>query len=402
MSAVSAGESASHDRIRLLFVTPSLYVGGAERQLVQLVQNLDPARYLITVAVFVAAEVATQEGFYRQVSGLPNVTLATLSRGSRFDLVGPLFSLVRLIRARQIQVIHTFLSLPSTFGVVASRLTGVPIVASAIRDSRDIGLVYRICRILQAHTANILVSNSGAGFDNRFRRRRANFRVIGNGLDLRRFDVRPEAVANLRRELGLSRFTQLVGMTATLSGFKDHEAFLRVAEKVVAERPETGFLVIGDGPNRTSLEALTARLGLAGNVVFTGYRSDVDVLTGMLDVACLFTNFRVISEGLPNAVMEAMACSVPVVATRGGGTVEIVHDGVEGFLVAENDVGISAQLVLRLLKDESLRRRLGAQGRASIEANFSLAACIARYEELYCQVLGASPEKLSKSGLPGR
>lgn len=388
--------------IRLLFVTPSLYVGGAERQLVQLVRNLDQTRYALTVAVFIGPETATQKGFYAQVSQQPNVSLKVLTRNGRFDLIGPVLSLVRLIRAQDIQVMHTFLSLPSTFGVIASWLTGVPIIASAIRDSRDLGIVYRICRVIQACTADILVSNSEAGFDNRFRRRRANFRVIGNGIDLRRFEPRPNVVARLHEEFQLSRFRQLVGMVATLSGFKDHEAFLQLAAKVVAERPGTGFLVVGDGPNRSALEARVAELGLTGDVVFTGYRSDIDTLTGMLDVACLFTNYRVISEGLPNAVMEAMACSVPVVATQGGGTGEVLHDGVEGYLVAENDVDISAGLVLRLLKDETLRSTLGRQGRLSIEKSFSLDGCIARHESLYRHVLNMDHRSTNRSGFAGR
>ena len=187
----------------------------------------------------------------------------------------------------------------------------------------------------------------------------------------------------------LSRFTHLVGMVATLSDFKDHAAFLQIAARVVAERPQTGFLVIGDGPNRAALEALSAQLGLDSNVVFTGYRPDVDTLTGLLDVACLFTNYRVISEGLPNAVLEAMACGVPVVATDDGGTVEILHDGVEGFLVAENDVEMSVRRILELLDDEELRHSMGQRGRAAIAANFSIGVCVSRYEALYHQLLVA-------------
>lgn len=379
MSAVS--------RIRLLFVTPSLCIGGAERQLVQLLQNLDPERYAITVAVFVGAEQAGQKGFYRQVSDLPNVSLTVLTRSGRFDLLGPVRSLVRLIRTERIQVMHTFLNLASTFGLVAAKIAGVPIVASAIRDSQDVNIVYRLCRIVQAWGADILVSNSEAGFDNRFRRRRANFRVIANGIDLRRFDPQPELVVKLREELQLSRFTHLVGMTATLSDFKDHTAFLEIAARVVAERPKTGFLVIGDGPNRAALEALSGQLKITDNIVFAGYRRDIDTLTGLLDVACLFTNYRVITEGLPNAVMEAMACKVPVVATDGGGTVELLHEGVEGHLVMSNNVDIATRLILNLLTDDTLRHTMGERARIAIETKFSLATCVSRYEGLYQQAL---------------
>lgn len=375
------------DRLRLLFVIPSLYIGGAERQLVQLVQNLDPERYVITVAVFIGPDVATQEGFYKQLASLPNVSLAVVSRRGRFDVVGPVISLVRLIRARNIQLMQTFLNLASTFGLVAARIAGIPILASAIRDSRDIGFVYRVCRILQAYGTDILLSNSEAGFDNRFRRRRHNFRVIGNGMDLRRFEPQPATAERLREELDLSRYGHLVGMVATLSAFKDHDAFLHIAARVVSTRPDTGFLIIGDGPRRAALEALSVGLDLARNVIFTGYRNDIDTLTGMLDVACLFTNYRVISEGLPNAVMEAMACAVPVVATHGGGTVELLRDGIDGYLVADNDVDVSVARILQLLEDPTLRRTMGRNGRMTIEDKFSLDACVARHEAMYAELL---------------
>jgi glycosyltransferase involved in cell wall biosynthesis len=375
------------DPIRLLLVTPSLCIGGAERQLVELLQNLDPQRYVITVAVFIGADQVSQKGFYQQVSDLPNVSLRVLNRRGRFDVFGPVLSLVQLIRSEQIQLIHTFLNLASTFGLLAAKITGVPIVASAIRDSQDVSRIYRPCRVAQAWGSDVLVSNSAAGFNNRFRRWRANFKVIFNGIDLRRFEPRNELLANLREEFRLSRFDHLVGMVATVSDFKDHTAFLKVAAQVVSEMPRTGFLVIGDGPNRAAVEALSVQLRLGDNVVFTGYRHDVDVLTKLLDVACLFTNYRIISEGLPNAVMEAMACCIPVVATDDGGTVEIVSNGVEGFLVSHNDETIAADFVLRLLRDKSLRQSMGRLGRESIELKFSVAAFVSQYESLYQQLL---------------
>jgi glycosyltransferase involved in cell wall biosynthesis len=133
------------------------------------------------------------------------------------------------------------------------------------------------------------------------------------------------------------------------------------------------------------------RLGVAEHVVFTGHRHDVDTLTGMLDVACLFTNHQIIDEGLPNAVMEAMACGVPVVATRGGGTPELMTDGVEGYLVTGNDLDESRNRVLALLEDEALRRAMGARGRARAETQFNLAACAAAYEALYASLLPEPP-----------
>lgn len=380
-------QARASEPLRLLFLTPSLHSGGAERQLVELLRQLDPRRYHLVVVTFDDAGRKEGAGFYANVEALSHVRLLSLGRQGRFDVFGPLLRLRRLLREERIEVMHAFLNLASSFGMVTSWLTGVPIVASAIRSSRDPNLLYRLCVAAQARGCDYLVSNSEAGFDNRFRRRRANFRVIGNGLDLSRFTPRPEAAARLRAELGLGRFTQCVGMVASLSEFKDHEAFLDVAARVAAARPGTGFLVIGGGPRRAVVEAHAKRLGLTQQVVFTGHCREVDVLMGLLDVACLFTNHRIVEEGLPNAVMEAMACGVPVVATRGGGTPELMTDGVEGFLVTDNDIAESSARVLALLEDEALRREMGARGRARAQARFSLDACVAAYEALYASLL---------------
>lgn len=373
--------------VRLLFITPSLRGGGSERQLVELVKRLDPARHAITIATMTPRSDAAHTGYYADVEALAHVRLVELPRSGELDIVGPVLALVRLIRRERIEVIHSFLNLASTFGMVAARLTGVPIVASAIRDSRDPGLIYRLCRVAQSRGTDYLVSNSEAGFDNRFSRRRPNFRVIGNGLDMTRFTSRPEVQARLREQLGLARFRHLVGMVASLTEFKDHEAFIELAARVVAQRQDTGFLVIGDGPRRAVVEALSEKLGLGRHVVFTGFLKEVDALTGMLDVACLFTNYRVISEGLPNSVMEAMACGVPVIATAGGGTPELLSHGVEGFLVDDNDLQKASLYLRRLLDDAELRRAMGERGRQVMSARFSLDACMAAYEQLYAGCL---------------
>lgn len=387
VAAVSAVPLCRDGAVRLLFITPSLQSGGSERQLVQLVKHLDPDRYAITLATLTSRHGAGNAGFYPEVDALPHVRLVELPRRGRLDIAGPLLALVRLIRQERIEVVHSFLNLGSTFGMVAARLAGVPIVASAIRDSRDPGLMYRLCRIAQARSTDFFISNSEAGFDNRFARRRPNFRVIGNGLDMERFRPRPDVQAHLRGQLGLEKFRHLVGMVASLTDFKDHEAFIELAARVVAQRPRTGFLIIGDGPRRAVIETLVAERGLGGHVVFTGFLADVDVLTSMLDVACLFTNYRIITEGLPNAVMEAMACGIPVIATRGGGTVELMRDGVEGFLVEDNEPGMSERRLAQLLDDDEMRRRMGTLGRQAMQEHFSIGACIAAYEQLYASCL---------------
>ena len=147
-------------------------------------------------------------------------------------------------------------------------------------------------------------------------------RVIPNGVDTDRY--RPaKADAKLRQQLGIPRTAPLAGIVAVLRPEKNHEMFLRVAAQVHEEVPEAHFLVIGDGPRRAELEALSAELGLSQCVHFLGKRPDVPELLNLLDVFVLTSRM----EANPVSILEALATGKPVVATRVGSIPETVIDG---------------------------------------------------------------------------
>lgn len=373
-------------RTRLLFLVPSLQTGGAERQLVQLVQHLDKERYQITVATIDVPNHQGDSGFYTQVQSLPTVQLVTLGRRSRFHLLRPLMELLKILDDQKIHLMHSFLHFAGAFAMVASHLREIPVVASSIRSNRDTKLINRLSIYAQSVGCSLLVSNSTAGLDNRFKQWRSNFRVIPNGIDFSRFRSPENIRYQLRAELGLTRFDHIVGMVARLAQSKDHSAFLQMAKRVLMVRPNTGFLVVGNGPQRRHLEDLTRKLGITEQVIFTGQRNDTDLLTGLFDIACLFSNIRTM-EGMPNTVMEAMACGVPVVATYGGGTTEIMTDGREGYLIVDNNVEEGSRRILELLADPRLRLTMGEHGKTRIQKKFDMYLCIASYEILYQQLL---------------
>src|SRR5262249_18508293 len=126
---------------------------------------------------------------------------------------------------------------------------------------------------------------------------------------------------------------------------KGHEDLFEAAARVARTRPDVRFVVIGDGPREGELRAAAARLGVAGNVVFAGRRSDVPALLARADIVCHPARM----EGLPNAVLEGMAAARPVVATAAGGTPELLHDGVHGLLVPPGAPGALADALLAVL-----------------------------------------------------
>lgn len=145
------------------------------------------------------------------------------------------------------------------------------------------------------------------------------------------------------------------------------------------------FIVFGDGPERERLENLIAESELSAVMSLPGFRSDLDELIANADLAVLPS----FNEGLPNAVLEASAAGVPVVATRAGGTPEAIVDGETGWLVPVGDAAAVASAIRCLLDDSDKRKRIGEAGREFVRTEFSFANQARSYLDLV-QRLGVS------------
>jgi glycosyltransferase involved in cell wall biosynthesis len=172
----------------------------------------------------------------------------------------------------------------------------------------------------------------------------------------------------VRREFGIPPAAPLVGTVGRLVPVKDYDLFLEMAGILRESTPSAVFMIVGDGPLRPRLEALANRLGLAGAVHFAGFREDAAALMSGFDLFVLSSRH----EGIPLALLEAMALGLPAVVPRVGGLPEVVRDQETGFLVPPGDAGQLASACGRLLGDESQRRRIGALAAEAAEAEFSL------------------------------
>lgn len=206
--------------------------------------------------------------------------------------------------------------------------------------------------------------------------------VLPEAIDLAAYEPRAAETQRVREELALGSDVPLAGMLACLKPQKAPLDFVRVAARVRAERPEARFFLAGDGMLRRETEAEIDRLGLGEAFHLLGWRRDVRALLGAADVLVLTSLW----EGLPRAVLQAMAAGKPVVATRVDGTPEAVTDGENGFLLEPHDVDGLADRVSRLLGDRALARGMGEQGRRRI-APFSAPAMLENLDSLYDRLL---------------
>ncbi len=193
--------------------------------------------------------------------------------------------------------------------------------------------------------------------------------VVLNGVDLNTFHPGLSQGA-CRESLGLPEGVLVVGTVGRLHPIKGHDTFLFAAHRIVRERKDVHFLIVGEdiSPNRSweaRLRTLTRDLGLEERVHFTGFRRDIPQVMAAIDCFVLPSTF----DAFPRGTLEAMACGLPVVATRSGGNVELIEDGTTGYLVPTQDPEAMALRLLELLADPNLRAAIGRAGRAWAEVH---------------------------------
>jgi glycosyltransferase involved in cell wall biosynthesis len=203
-------------------------------------------------------------------------------------------------------------------------------------------------------------------------------RVVPLGLELQHLAGELPR-GTLRRELGVAEDAPLVGMVGRLVPIKDVPTFLRAARLVRAQRPLARFALVGDGEERPALERLAGELGLDGAVAFVGWREELAPVYGDLDLVVNASR----NEGTPVALIEALAASRPVVATRVGGTPDLLGDGERGRLVAAGDAEALARAILETLEGSEAVRRRARAGREHVLARHSSERLVRDVDALY-------------------
>jgi glycosyltransferase involved in cell wall biosynthesis len=363
---VAAARQASP--VNLFLMTNSFETGGSERQFAVMAQNLAQDKFQVSLGCILRLG-----PFASAFGDVPEFRLG----GSLYSWtsIRARLRLAALLRERQIHVAHAFDFYTNLTLIPAARLARVPVVIGSQRQLGDL-LTPRQSR---AQTAALrwcdgVVCNSQAAADGLAKNGLSPEKlfIIGNALPEQAFSGTKESVD---RRPGCLR----LGMVARMNAHsKNHAGFLRIASRIHSEMPEVEFLLAGDGPLRPELEKQAQDLGLENRVVFLGDRKDIPDILASMDVAVLTSD----SESLSNALLEAMAAGLPVVAYHVGGNAELVNQEV-GLLIPAGDEEGFADAVLRLLALPAMRLQLGQNGRQFARENFSLERILAQYEACY-------------------
>jgi glycosyltransferase involved in cell wall biosynthesis len=206
--------------------------------------------------------------------------------------------------------------------------------------------------------------------------------VVHNAIDVDTW-TRENVTSTIREELHIPVTSKIVGVVGRLRYEKDIPTTLRVAEKVINERPDTYFLLVGDGPCRAEAEQQVQQMRLSEKILFLGFRKDTMNIYAALDVFASTS----LTEGTPNTVLEALAMEVPIVHTDVGGVHEMIEDGYDGILCKVGDVNGIAQAILSILNDEEKATMLRERGRQTVCTKFSFANRLKAIEAIYEDLL---------------
>lgn len=364
--------------IKIAFLIRSLDYGGSERQLVTLVKALDQKIFDITVFCFYPG------GSFEKDLENCGVKIISLEKQGRWDLFNFTLRFGRHLKNIQPDVIHGYLSDPNCLIIFLKPLFPSIRMVWGVRASNldSLGnnwlsrLTYSL-EYLLSHFADLIIVNSHAGraYHAAHGYPMDKMIVIPNGIDINRFKPDLAARARVRAEWGITENTILIGLVARLDPLKDHPTFLKAAALLAQQQQDVRFVCVGGGSESyvQELYQLAHELGISEKVIWAGGRADVPAVQNALDIATCSSY----TEGFPNVIGEAMACSVPCVVTDVGDSTWIV--GNTGIVVPpQNPEALAAGWMSCLQKDRS---KLGVKARSRIVEKFSVQQLVEQTQE---------------------
>lgn len=312
-----------------------------------------------------------------------------------------MWRLARLARRLRVDIVHAHTSHAHTLGAVAVRMIRAharPLLVVARRVDFSIyrrsffglnGLKYKHgvdCYVTVSEAIRRVLEADGVPPE--------KIRCVHSGIDVARIDEAPQRSEALRAELDVPSGHALVGNVAHMADHKGQRYLLDAVPRVLAERPECTFVIVGDGELRATLEDQAERLGVRERVRFPGFRRDVPALLKAMDLFVMPSHM----EGLGTSVLDAMAAGVPVVGTEAGGIPESVVHEETGLLCPVRDGEALARAILRMLGDPELAARCARNARAKVRAEFSTDAMVEGTLSVYADLLARAGRRPAAAG----
>lgn len=371
--------------VRILFFIDSLTAGGKERRLTQLMRSLQLEHDIQFELVVMSNEVHYKEVFDW------GIKVHYLIRKTKKDRT-VFRKFYKICKEFNPDIIHCWDSMTVVYAVPAWKLLKVKLVNGMVVDTPSKQSIFNkhwVRGRLIIPFGDILIGNSKAGLAAYGAGIKKSV-CIYNGMDLGRFTNLKDTSVMRKEVLGESADDLFVaGMVAAFEERKDYKTLVKAAVALVSGNDNIRFVLVGAGVDLDEIKNSVPPL-LQRKILFLGKRSDIESIVNIFDVGILLTNTKVHGEGISNSIIEYMALEKPVIATRGGGTNEVVIDNENGYLIdGHRDDQLKEKIEL-LMNNKNLQTELGKKGRQMVEEKFDIKIMTKQYINTYQQLLKKS------------
>jgi len=386
-------------KLNILHIIDNLIMGGVQKILLSRFRHHDKSRFKFFIAYSYGGDL---EKVFKKEDVILYKFQNDMVRFRDFHGFSIIYKLIKYIKQQNIDLIHTHLFVPYFFGVIAAKLTGIPIIHQNNTGGfrRLLPTERHLKRIVQGHpvlhrlllyktdltiatcqsTEKELI-NLGINQD--------KVVLIHNGIDL----PSPEYLDSLNLEAIKSEFKvsskNIVCNIGRVVRQKNQALFIRSIPGVLKEFPDTQFLIVGDGPLMAELIRLSESLGVTDNIIFTGNLPSAYPILAISDVSVLSS----VWEQHPFTILESMVMQKPVIAPNLEGIPDTVIDGKTGILVPPNDVDSLIMAILHLLRNKGEAKKMGIEGKKVVQDKFPNKKVVKRIEQLYLEIFNKVKRK---------
>ncbi len=362
--------------MRVFIITDNLMKGGKERRLMELLRYFDKESNIKTKLVILRDKID-----YPEVYGLQQTELVVLKRKIKKDPF-VFFRILKIIKEFNPQVIHSWGSMPSIYTFLIAHFKKIAFVNAMVTNAKckKYGSEWLRAKITFPFS-NIVLSNSYAGLK-AYKAPLDRGKVIYNGFNFSRLgDL--EDVDAIRSKYSI-RTSIVIGMVAAFHPRKDYFSFLEVANEICKINEDVTFLAIGDGDSKKDFEQ---KYKENDRIVFTGNVNNVESVINILNIGVLLTNSNNHLEGISNSLIEYMALGKSVIATKGGGTDELIVHNENGLLIEPMSKTAFSSALKKLIESDELRDLFSKKAQLHIKENFSIESMGKQTKELYQALL---------------
>ncbi|WP_353073459.1 glycosyltransferase family 4 protein [Tunturiibacter gelidoferens] len=371
--------------MKILHIISSGGMYGAEAVILNMSRTLNESSHSSILGVF--SNSANPNLQLHEVAIAQGIDSHLISCAGQIDRTVPA-SIRELIARTNADIVHAHGYKADIYSYFALRQSAVPLISTChtwYDNDLAVSLYGRADRfVLRSYAAVVAVSEEVSQRLLKAGVRKDRVHIVRNGIDLRPFDN----ASPLLRSVSSQDQPPIVGLVGRLATEKGVDIFLRAAARVLVELPSTKFVVVGEGPDREQLELLINELQIRRNVSMLGRRDDMPSVYASLDIMVSASR----QEGLPIAILEGMASSLPIIATAVGAVPTVILDGRTGVLIPAENVETLASEIIKLLPNQTRRQNLGSAAKKLVEEEFSAQRMTADYLRIYEQAIATKKQ----------